>query len=84
MVSWVRVDKIEVNSFFGLIFALVNESKKTRDEVFRYAPNGWAERRKCISNTVFDNKSIFVTRKFEFFSCLQNSFSKPVLGMILK
>ena len=46
MVSWVRVDKIEVNSFSGLLFDLVNQIKKMRDEVFRYAPNGRAERRK--------------------------------------
>ena len=84
MVDCARVDKIEVNSFSGLLFTLVNQIKKMRDEVFRYAPNGWAERRKCISKTVFDNKSIFVTRKFEFFSCLKNLFSKPVLGVILK
>ena len=62
----------------------MNESKKMRFEVFRYALYGWAERRNCISKTVFDNKFIFVTRKFEFFSCLKNLFSKPVLGVILK
>ena len=46
MVDCARVDKIEVNSFSGLIFVLVNQIKKIGDEVFRYEPNGWADRKK--------------------------------------